>query len=108
MSTEADTGQDIELFGKSGHRYTGKIYKDKNSASGLNGRAIAILTNSLQTDTGWTHHVNSVYNTENVKDELEHFRSRDDISHLILLPYNQNEGEIADKVDDLIRNYIHR
>ena len=107
MADTVETGQDIELVGKSGERYYGKIYADKNGSSTLTGRAIACLTNSTHTNNGWTHHVNSIYNTENVKDELAHFKIRDDISHLILLPNNQNEGGVADKVDDLIRSYIH-
>ena len=101
-------GQDIELTGKSGTRYAGKIYSDKDSTSSLSGRAIACLTNSTRDENGWTHHVNSIYNTENVADELEHFKIRDDISHLILLPYSSMEEGSTDKVDDLIRSYIHR
>ena len=103
-----ESGYDIELTGKSGTRYPGKIYSDKDSTSSLSGRAIACLTNSKRDESGWTHHVNSIYNTENVADELEHFKNRDDISHLILLPYSNQEGGPTDKVDDLIRNYIHR
>lgn len=108
MADQQERGEEIELVGKSGTRYHGKIYTDKNSTSGLHGRAIACLSNSVQSDQGWTHHINSIYNTENITDELSHFRDRDDISHLILLPYTENEGGVADKVDDLIRNYIHR
>lgn len=106
MTTES--GQDIELTGKTGTQYFGKIYSDKNSTSLLEGRAIACLTNSSYDNGKWTHHVNSIYNTENVNDELAHFKSRDDISHLILLPYNANEKGPTDKVDDLIRSYLHR
>ena len=101
-------GEDIELVGKSGHRYVGKIYADKNSTSTLSGRAIACLSNSVYSDRGWDHDVNSIYNTDSIANELAHFSSRDDISHLILLPYNQNEGDVTDKVDDLIRSYIHK
>ncbi len=108
MTDTMESGQDIELTGKSGERYTGKIYTDKNSTSTLSGRAIAILTNSTQTESGWTHHVNAIYNTENITEELAHFKNRDDISHLVLLPYHANESGVADKVDDLIRSYIHR
>jgi hypothetical protein len=107
MTEQRIAEQDITLTGKSGQVYTGKIYSEKDSTSSLSGRAIAILTNSTQTENGWTHHVNSIYNTENIQDELAHFRKRDDISHLILLPSNWNENAIPDKVDDLIRQYIH-
>jgi hypothetical protein len=109
MTTAVETGQDIELVGWSGERYTGKIYTDKNSTSALSGRAIACLANSTQDEGEWTHNVNSIYNTENVTEELAHFRSRDDISHLILIPYNSIPlSGVGDKVDDLIRSYIHR
>ena len=106
--TITECGQDIELTGKSGERYAGKLYTDKNSTSSLSGRAIACLSNSTQDENGWSHHVNSIYNTEKVNDELAHFKERDDISHLILIPYNGNENGVEDKVDDLIRSYIHQ
>jgi hypothetical protein len=108
MTEQNETGQDIELVGKSGTRYAGKIYADKNSTSGLSGRAIACLSNSAQTEQGWQHKINSIYNTESISGELSHFRDRDDISHLILLPYTANENGPMDKVDDLIRSYIHQ
>ena len=104
-----ETGQDIELVGWSGDRYTGKIYADKNGTTAFSGRAIACLSNSSYQNGEWTHRVNSIYNTENVNEELAHFRSRDDISHLILIPYSALPSDgAADKVDDLIRSYIHR
>lgn len=109
MTDIVESGQDIELVGKSGERYSGKIYADKNSTSALTGRAIACLTNSTYTDSGWTHQVNSIYNTDNIAEELAHFKSREDISHLILLPYQSiSSAGVADKVDDLIRHYIHQ
>lgn len=108
MINTIDTGQDIELIGQSGERYTGKIYADKNSSSQITGTAIACLTNSTLQEEGWSHQVNSIYNVEKISDELAHFQSRDDISHLILLPYNDNKGSVVDKVDDLVRSYLHR
>lgn len=107
MNEATETGEDIQLTGKSGETYFGKIYPDKNSSSAISGRAIACLSNSERTNEGWNHRVNSIYNTENITDELEHFQQRDDISHLILLPYSSNQNPVSDKVDDLIRNYIH-
>lgn len=107
MNNLVDNGQAIELVGKSGHRYSGRIYLDKNSPSMLSGKAIACLSNSSFDNDEWSHQVNSIYNTENTTEELVHFRDRDDISHLVLLPYSMNEGGVIDKVDDLIRNYIH-
>ena len=106
--TITECGQDIELTGKSGERYTGKIYSDKNDTSSISGKAIACLSNSTWNENGWTHQVNSIYNTDKVATELAHFKDRDDISHLILIPYNTNENTVTDKVDDLIRSYIHR
>ena len=110
MATSTETGQDIELVGRSGDRYTGKIYAEKDAATLLTGRAIALLPNSSQHNGEWTHRVNSIYNTENVNEELAHFRSRDDISLLILIPYSSMPSSpgVVDKVDDLIRSYIHR
>jgi squalene cyclase len=107
MNNPTESGQAITLTGKSGHYYSGKIYTEKDSTSALSEKAIVLLSNSVYTDAGWTHHVNSIYNTERVADELKHFQSRDDISHLILLPYNGNENNVTDKVDDLIRSYLH-
>ncbi len=108
MTDIVETGKDIELTGKSGERYAGKIYTNKHSTSSLTGRAIGCLSNSLLTDHGWSHQVNAIYNTDRVSDEMEHFKNRDDISHLILIPYATNELGVVDKVDDLIRSYIHR
>ena len=108
MNETAESGQAIELSGKSGNRYTGKIYHDKNSTSAVTGSAIALLSNSTQSDEDWSHQVNSIYNTDDVANELAQFQNRDDISHLILLPYNENHNDIQDKVDDLIRSYLHR
>ena len=107
MDHSTEHGQVIELTGKTGASYTGKIYSSKDSHSAFSGSAIAVLSNSACTDDGWEHQVNSIYNTERVKDELDRFKNRDDISHLILLPYSENNNSVVDKVDDLIRNYLH-
>jgi hypothetical protein len=108
MITPIESGSNIELTGKSGERYTGKIYADKNSTSDITGASIACLSNSTLEEGGWTHRVNSIYNTNSATDELKQFQNRDDISHLILLPHNENENGVQDKVDDLIRSYLHR
>lgn len=107
MYNSTENGQAIELRGKTGTAYTGKIYSSKDSASALSGSAIAVLSNSAYNNEGWEHQVNSIYNTERANDELDHFKNRDDISHLILLPYSENNNGVEDKVDDLIRNYLH-
>jgi hypothetical protein len=108
MADTVESGQDIELVGKSGERYYGKIYADKNGTSSLTGRAIAVLSNSSQQEGGWQHRVNSIYNTESIPNELAHFQGRDDISHLILIPYSNISSGVTDKVDDLIQSYIHQ
>lgn len=107
MTEAIDTGRDIVLVGNSGEKYYGKIYDDKNAGSEIAGRAIACLTNSTPGAGDWEHHMNSIYITENASDELVHFRGRDDIAQLILLPYYENDNGVVDKVDDLIRRYIH-
>ncbi|HEX8315293.1 MAG TPA: hypothetical protein VF609_09880 [Flavisolibacter sp.] len=103
----AESGQDIQLSGKSGETYTGRIYSDKHSTSTLSGQAIVCLTNSHFSDEKWSHHVNSIYNTNDVNNALEHFKLRDDISHIILIPQQSVAFSRADHVDDLIRNYLH-
>lgn len=107
MTTSIESGHTIELTGKSGERYAGIIYTDKNSTSAIAGTAIACLSNSTQHEGEWTHQVNSIYNTESATEELKHFQNRDDISHLILVPYSENDNGVQDKVDDLIRQYLH-
>ena len=106
MTDILESGQDIEIMGKSGQRYSGKIYTDKNSSTSLSGQVIVCLTNSSYGDHGWHHTVNSVYN-DDVQNALEHFKTRDDVSHMILIPHTSAEFSGGSKVDDLIRNYIH-
>jgi hypothetical protein len=108
MNQQPQSGEEIELTGNSGQRYVGQIYTREDSTSELSGKAIVCLTNSDNTDRGWTHRVNSIYDTENITGEIAHLRSRDDISHMILLPYNRNDNGVSDKVDDLIRHHLHK
>ncbi|HEV7331827.1 MAG TPA: hypothetical protein VGN63_12380 [Flavisolibacter sp.] len=108
MTENRDAGEAIQLTGQSGQPYSGRIYAIKNGSTAPPGKAIAVLSNSLRTAYGWEHQVNSIYNTDNPPQEVEQFQSRNDISHLILLPYENNSNGPADKVDDLIRKYIHR
>lgn len=106
MQETEETGQDVTLTGKSGRQYNGKIYSKENTNT-VAGRSIVCLTNSSRLEDGWNHKVNSIYNSESGTEALAHFRERDDISHLVLLPYADNQGGNIDSVDDLIRNYIH-
>jgi len=104
----SESGQDIRLSGETGEEYEGKIYSDKNGTSSLSGKAIACLSNSTLENGNWHHSMNSIYNTENITEVLEHFRNRDDISHLILLPYEAIPNPNKDHVDNLIRYHLHR
>lgn len=109
MAETTETGQDIELTGWSGNHYGGKIYADKNSTSAITGRVIACLSNSELGEEGWSHRMNSIYAADSAANELAHFSVRDDISHLILIPFHSLPAtEVKDKVDDLIRSYLHR
>lgn len=107
MLTIETSGQDIQLTGKSGDVYKGKIYTDKDSVATISGRAIVCLTNSHFSEGKWHHHMNSVYSTNDVTSALAHFKKRDDISHLILIPIASQAFSRADPVDDLIRQYLH-
>lgn len=103
----AESGQDVHLFGKAGELYRGKIYAEKTGTSNLSGGAIVCLTNSRFDDNGWHHHMNSIYNTPDVNEALEHFKTRDDISHVIIIPHQTIASNGGDDVDNLIRNYLH-
>ncbi|NTS43715.1 hypothetical protein HRG84_22735 [Flavisolibacter sp. BT320] len=107
MTESRDAGEAIQLTGQSGQPYSGRIYAVKNGSSAPPGKAIALLSNSLRTTYGWEHRVNSIYNTDDPTREVVHFQSRNDVSHLILLPYDNNGNGPTDKVDDLIRKYLH-
>lgn len=107
MNDTTESVQTIMLVGKSGNYYTGHIFADKDDSYFFTGKAIALLSNSTQIDAGWAHRVNAIYNTDDPQKELAHFKDRDDISHLILLFYHENNNDVTDKVDDLIRQYLH-
>jgi hypothetical protein len=107
MNQQPQSGEEIELTGNSGHRYSGRIFSREDSISDLSGKAIVCLTTSNYANEGWKHQVNSIYDTENITGEMAHLQSRDDISHMILLPYSRNDNGVNDKVDDLIRQYLH-
>jgi hypothetical protein len=53
------------------------------------------------------HSIRDIY-TDDAQHALEHFRERNDISHLILLPNLSSEYSGTDKIDDLRRRYLHR
>ena len=110
MYETVESGQDIQLNGKSGRVYNAKIYSDKQGNTGLMQKAIACLSNSHWDGNTWHHQIRDIYDVEDPKAALDHFRERDDLSHIILIT---KEGEGADtdpfdKIDDLRRSYIHR
>lgn len=105
--TTTKTGYNIDITGKSGRTYRGNIYDDKDISTFLSGEVIVCLTNSRLSGDIWEHYMNSIYNTKDVTQALEHFRIRDDISHIILIPHSSLAFDNTDYVDDLVRNYLH-
>ncbi|HVK96600.1 MAG TPA: hypothetical protein VM368_02230 [Flavisolibacter sp.] len=103
-----DSGTDIQLKGKSGDIYTGKIYSSKSGNNSLEGAAIVCLTNSYLSNDGWKHQMNSIYKVDDAQEAMEHFIERDDISHIVFIPLTDDHYSGIDKVDDLIRSYIHK
>ena len=101
-----NTGQPIDLLGKSGERYLGRIYEKKSQSTFL-GPAIVCLTNSTFSDHDWKHSMNSIYRTEDAIKSMEEFKERSDISHVILIPLGSLQYGKRDMVDDLIRQYLH-
>jgi hypothetical protein len=101
-------GQPIELLGKSGAAYNGTIYAKNDSTVSMPAHAIIGLANSALFNGLWQHAVNAFYRTDNVQQEMDNFRSREDLSHMIVIPVNPAEHSQIDKVDDLIRSYIHQ
>jgi hypothetical protein len=105
--TITDSGKDIALTGKSGNTFIGRIYEDKNASSSIESAAIVCLSNSQLIDGAWHHTIKDIYDTADIEHTLEHFRERDDISHLILIPRTSYNPMNWDLIDDLRRNYIH-
>ena len=99
-------GQDIELTGKSGQLYRGRIL-DKSSTLTSRFPAIVCLTNSHYSNGEWHHDMKNVYGTDDALEVLEHFRDRGDISHLIVISRGQNERNRIDPYQDLIEQYVH-
>jgi hypothetical protein len=102
-----ETGQDVQLSGKSGETYTGKIYDGKDLSTGVTGNSIVCLTNSAYLEGQWHHKMNSIFSSSDIGETLAHFKLRDDISHLILIPQDAITSNQKDHVDDLIRGYLH-
>ena len=99
-------GNPVDLFGKSGNRYGGRIF-EKKSQSSFSGPAIVCLSNSSIADHEWKHKMNSIFRTDDAVKTMEEFKERDDVSHLILVPLGSLEYGKKDMVDDLVRKYLH-
>lgn len=102
---ETDAGQPVELYGKSGRAYLGKIYTKASHTLTLTSPALICLANSVCANGTWQHAVNAIYTTDNAEQERERFSQRDDVSHLIVVPAQELSGTEA--TDDLIRSYLH-
>jgi hypothetical protein len=101
-------GENIELYGKSGTPYRGTIYHKEAHLATLPAEAIICLSNSALQNGTWHHTVNAIYKTGDVQQEMDNFKQRGDISHMMVLPIQAPEQNKADQVDDLIRSYLHQ
>ena len=101
------TGVAVQLTGKSGTVYMGTLYTKADEVLAPPDHAIICLSHSTLASGVWQHAVNAIYRNDNVTQELEDFKERDDITHLLVLPVNPAEHSVVDKVDDLIRAYLH-
>ncbi len=99
--------RNMSLVGKSGTEYYGKIYEDKSGTTGLSGPAIVCLSHTRWQENHWQHDINAIYNDDALS-AYNHFKERDDISHIILIPADAAEQKGIDVIDDLRRQYIHR
>ncbi|MGZ5491568.1 MAG: hypothetical protein ACXWE6_12640 [Nitrososphaeraceae archaeon] len=102
----ANFGQPIDLHGKSGERYSGRIY-DKECLTSSSGRAIICLTNSTFSEHSWIHSMNSIFKTDDAEQSFQEFQKRNDISHVIIIPLPIMEFGKSIKVEDLIHQYLH-
>lgn len=101
-----NTERNISLIGKSGNEYYGKIYEDKTGETSLSGKAIVCLGHSRWHDNHWEHRIRDIYK-DDVTTALNHFKERDDISHIILISEDADTTQ-TDIVDDLRRQYVHK
>jgi hypothetical protein len=99
--------RNISLIGKSGNEYYGKIYEDRNSVSSLSGQVLVCLGNTRWKDNHWQHHILDIYNDDAFR-ALQHYKERNDITHLILIQDDSAEHQGIDIIDDLRKQYIHK
>ena len=97
--------RNISLVGKSGNEYFGKMYEDKKNVTGISGSAIVCLSNTLWDDNHWQFNIRDIYNDDALT-ALEHFKERNDISHIILIPMDTETWQGIDVIDDLRRQYL--
>jgi hypothetical protein len=107
MTDILNLGQEVELTGKSGATYRGRIL-DKGATTLAASPAIACLSNSYFANGAWHHQIRDVFDTKDESETVAQFKHRDDISHLILIPRSLGELGQRDKIQDLIQQYIHR
>ena len=98
--------RNMSLVGKSGTEYHGKIYGDKTGTTGLSGVTIVCLGHTRRVQNGWEYNIRAIYNDDALH-AYNHFKERDDISYLILIPYDSADQRGIDVIDDLRRQYIH-
>src|SRR5947209_18279821 len=107
MAEIINIGQDIDLAGKSGRAYRGRIL-DKGATILSDFPAIVCLTHSNYEGGQWHHRMRNIYHVDHAKEAVEHFQQRDDIGQLILIPQMSNEKNSTDPIQDLIQNYLHQ
>ncbi len=100
--------QEVTLVGQSGNTYHGTLYTKDHHLALLPAQAIICLSNSTPYNGGWHHAVNAIYRSDDVPLEMERFKARQDLSHIIVIPFNPAEQKGLDPIDDLIRSYLHQ
>lgn len=101
-----NAASNISLIGKSGNEYYGTIYNHKTETTDLEGTVIVCLANTVWKDNYWQHNIRDIYNDDALH-ALEHFKERDDISHLILIAEDKTLEPQPNIIDDLRRKYLH-
>jgi len=99
--------RNMSLVGKSGTEYHGKMYEGKGGTTALSGLTIVCLGNTRWVENYWQHTIHAIYNDDALH-AYNHFKERDDVSRLILIPYDSAELKCIDVIDDLRRQYIHK
>jgi hypothetical protein len=64
-------------------------------------------TTNSEEDNHWQHTIHAIYNDDALHAHT-HFKERDDVSHMILIPPDPAGEKGIDVIDDLRRQYIHK